>query len=263
MMVKHFVSMELKLSKLNFSAISQKRLIGRLLRFLLYLIPPTMVVPVLQGSLRGKKWITGSGNHGCWLGSYEYEKQTLFAEIIKEGSIVYDIGAHVGYYTLLASELTGPGGKVIAFEPLPENIRYMKEHLRLNRCKNVTVYEAAVAEHSGSTFFEYGKSNYTGNLSSEADLKIKMVSLDDLFSRGEIPIPDYMKIDVEGAELLVLSGAKSILVNCHPTILLATHGIEMRHQCGTFLRSIGYELQSINEKNVDETDELIAFIKSA
>lgn len=257
------ISMKFKLLKLNFSAISQKRLIGKLLRFLLYLIPPTMVVPIFQGSLKGMKWITGSGNHGCWLGSYEYEKQTLFSKIIKEGSIVYDIGAHVGFYTLLASELVGPKGRVLAFEPLPDNLHYLKKHLRLNQRENVMAVEAAVAERSGMRSFEESTNGYTGRLFSKSRLNVKVVGLDELVLNGKIPSPDYMKIDVEGSELLVLEGAKSILVNCHPTVFLATHGIEMRHQCGTFLRSIGYELQSINEKNVDETDELIAFIKSA
>lgn len=66
-----------------------------------------MVVPVLQGSLRGRKWIVGSSNHGCWLGSYEWKKQRLFTRTVSSGDVVFDIGAHVGFYTLLASVLVG------------------------------------------------------------------------------------------------------------------------------------------------------------
>lgn len=247
---------------MNFSGISSKSVIGKLLRLPLRLIPSGMILPILQGRLKGKKWIAGSGNHGCWIGSYEHEKQTLFAKTIQEGFVVYDIGAHVGFYTLLASEIIGLNGKVAAFEPLPRNIHYLKEHLRLNRCENVTVLEAAVAERSGITFFEESTNNYMGSLSSKGRLEIKVVSLDNLVSKGEIPPPDYMKIDVEGSEMLVLSGAKSLLAQYHPTIFLATHGNKVHQQCCKFLKSIGYDLQSINEKqNIYETDEILALKK--
>jgi len=63
---------------MNFSAISNKNIFGKILRFPLRFIPTKVVVPILQGTLKGKKWIVGSSNHGCWLGSYEYEKCILF-----------------------------------------------------------------------------------------------------------------------------------------------------------------------------------------
>jgi FkbM family methyltransferase len=247
---------------INFSGISNYSVIGEILRFPLKFIPQNMIVLILQGRLKGKKWIVGSSNHGCWFGSYEHDKQKLFASTVKEGSVVYDIGAHVGFYTLLASELVGSGGNVIAFEPVPRNLRYLKEHLRLNHCDNVMVIEAAVADRSGNTFFEDDTSSYTGHLSSKGCLEIKTIALDDLVTKGEIPPPDYMKIDVEGAELLVLSGARQVLEKYHPTILLATHGVDIHQQYCTFLKSIGYFIKSVNEKSIDETDEILAFKKA-
>ena len=83
----------------------------------------------MQDKLKGKKWIVGSSNHGCWLGTYEFAKQRLFSETIREGSIVYDIGAHLGFYALLASVLVGPKGRVVAFEPLTKNICFLEKHL--------------------------------------------------------------------------------------------------------------------------------------
>ena len=118
---------------MNFSAVPYHSWLGRVLRFPLRLLPPETIVPILQGRLRGKRWIVGSGNHGCWLGSYEYEKRRAFEQTISAGNIVFDVGAHVGFYTLLASTLVGPTGRVVAFEPAPRNLRYLKEHLRLNR----------------------------------------------------------------------------------------------------------------------------------
>lgn len=243
---------------INFSGISNKSIIGKLLRLPLRVIPPNLIVSILQGKLKGKKWIVGSGNHGCWLGSYEYEKQILFSKTITEGSVVYDIGAHVGFYTLLASELVGQKGKVVAFEPLPRNLYYLKEHLQLNRCDNVIVIESAVAEQGGIFSFKEGTNSSTGHLSSEGYMKVKVVSLDDLVSKGEIPPPDYMKIDVEGAEMLVLSGAREIIANYCPVIFLSTHGIEVHRQCCAFLRLIDYDLQSMNKKDIYETDEILA-----
>src|ERR671919_200683 len=104
---------------INFSAVASNTRAGRLLRAPLNWIPSELSVPILQGALRGKKWVVGSSTHGCWLGSYEYAMRHLFERTVERGDIVYDVGAHVGFYTLLASVLVGPTGRVLAFEPLP------------------------------------------------------------------------------------------------------------------------------------------------
>lgn len=70
---------------MNFSGISDQGLVGRILRAPLRLVPSRATVPILQGRLRGKKWIVGSSTHGCWLGSYEWEKQRGFAAAVPGG----------------------------------------------------------------------------------------------------------------------------------------------------------------------------------
>ncbi|MBN8636124.1 MAG: hypothetical protein J0M07_12425 [Anaerolineae bacterium] len=100
---------------MNFSGISRQSLIGQLLRLPLALMPKSARVPILQGALRGRWWIAGSSNHGCWLGSYEFDKQQRLSAHVQPGMVVYDIGAHVGFYTLLAAQLVGPGGHVFSF----------------------------------------------------------------------------------------------------------------------------------------------------
>ncbi len=77
---------------MNFSKINYQSFLGKLIRLPLRLIPKKMVMPILQGSLRGKKWIVGSGEHGYWLGSYEYQKRLAFEKTIKRNTVVYDIG---------------------------------------------------------------------------------------------------------------------------------------------------------------------------
>lgn len=246
---------------INFSAISNKSFIGKVLRFPVRFIPKGAVVPILQGRLKGKKWIVGAGdNHGYWLGSYEYEMQSLILKIVKQGSVVYDIGANAGFYTLLFSEIVGMNGEVFAFEPLPENILYLKKHLRLNFCNNVKVIETAVSESCGREFFEPGINSALGILSSNGSINVKVVSLDEFLLRDEIKPPNYIKIDVEGSEFRVLSGAKTILSKYFPVIFLATHGIEMHKKCRAFLKEIGYNIQSIyKNQSIEECRSIIAF----
>src|SRR3989454_7017615 len=110
----------------NLSAVSSRSVAGKFLRWPLRFVPRELAVPIRQGALRGKRWVVGSSTHGCWLGSYEYTKRKLFESYVIAGDVVYDIGANVGFYTLLASVLVGRGGQVVAIEPLPRNIAYLR-----------------------------------------------------------------------------------------------------------------------------------------
>ena len=242
---------------INFSGIANKTIFGKMLRLPLKLIPPETVMPILQGKLRGKKWIIGSGQHGAWLGSYEYEKQLLFQKMIQAGNVVYDLGSHSGFYSILASEIVGKHGKVVSFEPHPRNLHYLREHLRLNQAQNVTVIDAAVSDISGSVQFD--GSGFTGHISShQGDLQVKTVSLDELIETNQIPPPDFIKIDIEGAEALALQGARSMLSKLHPPILLATHGSEVHASCCQFLESLGYILKSVYGESIEKSDEILA-----
>lgn len=244
---------------INYSGINSKGLMGRLLRLPLRLLPRHLAVPIVQGPLRGKKWIVGSSNHGCWLGSYEAEKQLLMARLIKSGSVVLDIGANVGFYTLLASSLVGNEGSVFAFEPLPSNIDYLERHLKMNAVHNVTLIRAAVSDRSGMASFQAGGSNSTGRLDEKGAIPVEMVSLDELFFKGVFPLPDYLKIDVEGAELSVLNGARHLLGKSCPMIFLATHGSEVHSRCLSLLRSVGYVCRPVDPAmDIASCDELLA-----
>ena len=245
---------------MNFSGIPEKSLIGKLLRLPLKLLPGNAQVRILQGKLRGKRWIVGSGNHGYWLGSYELEKQQVVIQRIMPGSVVYDIGGNVGFYTLLASVLVGDSGKVISFEPLPRNIYYLKEHIRINQIRNVTVFDAAVSNEEGSVHFDERPNPSMGKITSTGALTVKTVVLDKLYQNQQIAAPDYMKIDVEGAELAVLLGAKSILETLHPTIFLATHGSKVQRECVQLLNTFDYQIHIINKDiYTDQSEEILAF----
>ncbi len=246
---------------INFSDLSDSSFLGKFLRTLLRSMPQGMVMPILQGKLRGKKWIIGAGsNNGYWLGSYEYKMQQTFYESIERGSVVYDIGANVGFYTLLASELVGNKGMVYAFEPIPHNILFLRKHINLNRCSNVTVIEAAVSNQNGTSYVEKALSDGEWFLSSSGTLKVNTVTLDSLVLEKKFVVPQYIKIDIEGGEYLALSGSRFILSHFHPKIFLSVHGEALYKECCDFLKEFGYTLAPIHKiPELAYAHEILAF----
>jgi len=244
---------------MNFSAIHRSTFLGKVLRLPLRVIPPGAVFPVLQGRLKGRRWIVGSCDHGCWLGSYEYQKQRLFSERIKPGSTVYDIGAHSGFYSLLAAEIVGPQGKVFSFELLPRNIGFLKKHIQMNGYVNIEVVEAAVSDRDGTALFKEAESSLMGCLSPDGGLEVRTVRLDSLLSQAKLPAPQYIKMDIEGGEYGALRGAEQLLRTHKPTIFLATHGEALHAKCCDFLRELGYDLQPVKKTDeIHNTDEILA-----
>ncbi len=241
---------------MNFSAIPRESLMGRLARLPLQLLPKGLRVPILQGKLRGAWWIVGSSTHGCWLGSYEYHKRRRFEEVVKPGDVVYDIGANVGFYTLLASRLVGPAGRVVAFEPEPRNLAYLRRHLLLNGAANVAVVEAAVSDREGTLAFLRTENRSTGRLDQGGDIAVKSVTLDGFLARGTERPPDVIKMDIEGGELAALTGATGILRG-RPTLFLATHGPELHRRSIDLLRATGYELEPLDGGQIEETSEVL------
>ncbi len=243
----------------NLSGIPQESLVGELLRAPLRLIPRSTVVPILQGALRGKKWTVGSATHGCWLGSYEYEKQKALQREIKAGQVVYDIGANVGFYSLLASVIVGETGHVYSFEPFPDNLRELNRHLEMNHIKNCTVIGAAVSSAEGQATFDPSDNRCTGRLAATGSIHVRTLTLDGLVLRKELRPPNLMKIDIEGAEYECLLGASDVIQRFQPVIFLATHGQQVHNACFQFLARWNYRVTSLDGRSVEATDELIAY----
>lgn len=244
---------------LDFSAISNKSNLGRLLRIPLRLVPRSAIVPILQGPLRGKRWIVGSQNHGFWLGSFEAQKVRVFCSTVSHGDTVYDIGANVGYYTLLAATLIGSEGKVVAFEPVTHNLAYLRQHLQMNHVANAYVVPAAVSDACGYHSFDESTSHAKGHLSNAGELTVETVTVDHFTTTHRNLTPTCLKIDVEGAEFQVLQGATSTLQKAKPLIFLATHSFSVHQQCCQLLRSLGYDLLPLDSESVEASKELLAF----
>lgn len=234
---------------IDLSRVSARSLAGRALRAPLRLVPGGLVVPVLQGRLRGARWIVGSSTHGCWLGCYEATHQVTYARLVRCGMTVYDLGAHVGFYTLLFSRLVGPVGVVHAFEPVPRNISYLKRHLRLNGAKNVRVQECAVTRQTGTVAFDSSSGVSTGRVvpcTAPEMNQVPAVSLDDfIYARGH-ESPDLIKMDIEGGETDVLAGMSRLLAERLPVLLVSVHGSSRWRECMVALASAGYTLRDLH-----------------
>jgi FkbM family methyltransferase len=207
--------------------------------------------------LRGYRWIAGAATHGCWLGSYESAKQNTFQQWVGEGDVVYDIGANVGFYTLLASNLVGDSGRVVAFEPVKRNLHFLRRHLAINKVINVCVIEAAVSERPGQAKFDESSNPSMGHLTTEGQIIVPCVTLDALVEKSAIPPPNCLKIDVEGAEDEVLCGAERLISQYRPIIFLATHGEEVRTKCLGRLAKHGYVATPITGKEIPFADEFV------
>ncbi|MEK7087609.1 MAG: FkbM family methyltransferase [Patescibacteria group bacterium] len=243
---------------INFSKISNKSFFGKLLRGFLTIIPNRMTVRILQGKLKGKKWIKGSGVNGYWLGSYERKQTKIFEKTVNKGDVVFDIGANVGFYSLLAAEIVGSSGKVFSFEPLPENVKFLKKHIEINNYKNIFVFDNAVSDKSGHSFFKKEDSRSLGRLSDSGKFKVEIIAIDDWIASKKLPMPNVMKIDTEGAEMNVLKGAENTLKANRPIIFLSIHSGESHKKCCGYLLSMGYKLEPIGEADMDSADEILA-----
>lgn len=230
------------------SRISQETLLGRIIRLPFKLLPPGAVVRVIRGPARGKRWIAESSAHGFWLGYWELPNQKRFASHLRPGDVVYDIGAHVGLYTLLSSDRVGSDGHVYAFEPFPKNAEYLGRHIEINHFQNCTVIEAAVSKESGSVRFDPTDLNAAGHLSESGSLEVKTISIDEFASRARLP--NAIKINAEGAELDVLTGGRKTLTTQRPLIFLSTHSESLDRDCWQFLRSCGYSPERLGPDKI-------------
>jgi len=208
------------------------------------------------------KWIVGSSTHGCWLGTYELDKQRAFERFVKPGMVIYDIGAQAGFFTLNFSRLVGDG-QVIAFEPLPENLRNLLYHIDENKLENVQVVAAALSDASALGRMTTNAGNTENKLdeSSASHLLLPTISLDDAVDKFGLKPPSIIKMDVEGAEGAILSGGRRILERYRPTLFIALHGKQQSNACSYALTRMGYliyDLEGKELRTIGDVDEIYA-----
>jgi FkbM family methyltransferase len=143
----------------------------------------------------------------------------------RPGSVVYDIGASFGYHTLLLSQIVGNNGRVYAFEPDPTDRDILARNLKINRAHNTVIEPTAVGVLTGTVrfaSFSYPGVSHIATGSTPEDARISTVdciTLDDFVFEKSKPPPTFIKVDVEGGELDVLSGAHRLLKESRPVIV--------------------------------------------
>jgi FkbM family methyltransferase len=156
-------------------------------------------------------------------GSYEPGVTAVLMRYVKPGMSVIDIGANIGYFTMLSASLVEPAGLVVAVEPNPENIKLMEATRRVNGFGQVLIIQAAAGRHTGLLSLNVSYSNgTTGELSDDpnaifASQPVPCFALDGLLPNDR-PI-NLVKIDIEGAELNALIGLSQTLDRDHPVIV--------------------------------------------
>ena len=195
------------------------------------------------------------------MGRYEPETTRLFESVIKPGMAVMDVGAHVGYFTLLAARYVGPSGKVFAFEPEPDNYAFLKSNIERNEYKNITANQKAASDSVGTvdlyqSNLDTGSHSIYGNSGRHAKgtVSVDSTTIDEFLETQNWPQIDLIKIDVEGGEMAVLEGMQRMLSRPNrPTMivefcpfLIESSGFEPADLLAK-LGELGYRLTIINE----------------
>lgn len=204
-------------------------------------------------------WITGalagkSKGLSILFNRYEPHQMARARETITPNDICFDIGANVGIYSLLFAQ---NAQHVFSFEPLPRNIVYLYGTLKLNRIKNATIVPFAVAENIKLTCFQEGEDWGVGKITADGNQPAVTISCDEFAKKYNV-VPTFMKIDVEGAELDVLHGAEELLSLHKTSLMLSVHGENLRTNCLTYLKSIGYNnVEPIDNSNVKNAHDYL------
>lgn len=161
-------------------------------------------------------------------GTYEYPTIKFFSNFVKNGMTIIDVGANVGYHSLILSKFTGEKGRVFSFEPESKNIKILDGNIKLNNFKNIKIITKAASNFNGTIKLFLSNSDNLGVHStvyipenvSQNFTEIEAVKLDDFVVEENIDKVDFVKVDVEGAETDVLAGMDKILKKHRPIVVL-------------------------------------------
>jgi FkbM family methyltransferase len=163
-------------------------------------------------------------------GTLEPPVQEALRRLLAAGDVFYDVGANVGFFTLLGARLVGPEGRVVAFEPVPACAHAVARNIELNGFGQAQIREEAVGAANGrAQLLVVGEASWSHLASTgrHADVRdeidVAVVALDELVEGGEIPPPDALKIDTEGAELQAIAGMRRTIERHRPAIVCELH----------------------------------------
>jgi FkbM family methyltransferase len=211
--------------------------------------PPPVLLP------NGTWWLFEMNFIGSSIleGGYENAECNFERRFLKPGMTALDIGANCGFHSLLLSKSVGPGGRVLAFEPSPSDRKKLRVNLAMNFCRNVSVLPWALGEEDGdATLYVVEGNTVLNSLRSQANAKtatptrVVVRPLDKVLRELRVEKVDFIKLDVEGAELPVLKGAARLLGTVPRPVILCEVQEETSRAWGYSSRQI-VELLSARE----------------
>jgi len=219
---------------------------------------------IVTGAGAGLKFNAANSNPAYVLGTNETPVQQVLAQRLAVGGVFYDIGANVGFFTVIGARLVGAAGRVYAFEPVPENAAAVRRNVQLNAFQNVVVLEKAVSRMGGQG--ELWVAEYSGGSAlatavpppdTVGTMLVDLVAIDDLVAQKELEPPAVVKIDVEGAELDVLKGMTKTIQAYKPSLIYeiddgdAAAFAQKQAACAAFLHSFGYQITPLADSYPD------------
>ena len=184
-----------------------------------------------------------------WLGNYEQEFSEALAADVIPGGVCYDIGGYRGFFSgMMACQ---GAASVHVFEPLPENVIQIRKMVALNPTLAIKVHQMALADVTGETSFsvmpetsmgKLGESKFDSGDCPEERIQVILDTLDTMLRDHRIEPAQLVKIDVEGAELLVLRGGVEFIAKYRPTFFSEAHSHELARGCVEFLKPLGYSV---------------------
>lgn len=237
------------------SALYQFRPLSGLIRSQLNLAVPQGLteVTIAGGELVGMRMLLDLHTEKeYWLGTYETNLQSAVKQLVEPGMVVYDVGANIGFVTLLLAKKVAEDGYVYAFEALPANLERLYTNIELNRLENkVIIVPQAVIDRPGETRFLIGPSGGMGkaagsagreNVDYEHEIVVQGTSLDEFVYHLGNPPPQLIKIDIEGGEVLALPGMQRLMLETRPIILLELHGHRAARVAWDLLSKAGFRI---------------------
>ncbi len=201
---------------------------------------------ILHGAGQGLRFNVAGSHSGFILGNHEPEVQEFLAAVLQPGQVYYDVGANVGFFAMIAARLMGPTGRVVCFEPLPANASQIAYNAKLNGFSNVAVRAEALGGSNRSEVFQTSAEPTWGMLSTvgkspvqaSGQIAVDVRTLDSLCAAHDLPLPDVIKMDIEGAEAEALQGAAETLRRSRPLMVIELHSTNAA-VCAV-LESLGY-----------------------
>lgn len=172
-----------------------------------------------------------------------YEHGSYSCGVIRDGDVIIDVGAHIGVFTIYAAK-KNPHGRIISIEPAPLNLELLRENVEKNGLRNVKIYKCAISDHRGEDDLFFGGNYDLYSLYPTTPgaifIRTQLQTLDDIFRAEHLSVCHLLKVDVEGAELMVLKGGiRTLAVTCQ-VIVEACKKNDFHQKIISFLKDLGF-----------------------